>query len=262
MKIIDAHSHIFPEKIEKKAVKSIGDFYGMDNMSHSGSSEELKKSGSAIGVEKYLVFSTATTPKQVQRINRFINSECEKHSEFIGLGTMHIGYEDFEEEIKFLKSVGIRGIKLHPDFQEFAFNDEKMMPIYECLNAEKMFVLTHSGDKRYSFSNPEKVCDVAKKFPDLNIIAAHFGGWSEWESARDLLNLPNVYFDTSSTLGFEGKKYAIEILNKFDKTHFFFGTDFPMWDHEKELSRFLSLKLSDKDTEDILYNNFKNFYEL
>lgn len=261
MKIIDAHAHIFPEKIAEKAVASIGSFYNMDEMSHRGTTDALLESGSKIGTEKYLVFSTATTAAQVESINRFIHSECEKHSEFIGLGTMHPDYKDFEKEIDFLKSAGMKGIKLHPDFQKFAVDDEKLWGLYDYLSENNMFVLTHSGDSRYNFSNPFRVARMAKMFPKLIFIAAHFGGWSEWEAAKEELNLPNVYFDTSSTLGFGAAETALKTLDKFDKTHFFFGTDFPMWDHEKELKRFLALGLSDKLNEDILYNNFSNFYK-
>ena len=262
MKIIDAHTHIFPEKIASKAVKSVGNFYDMEKMSHEGTSEALLASGEKIGVLKYLVCSTATTKEQVEPINRFIISECEKHAEFLGLGTMHIEYEDFEKEVKFLKEQGIKGIKIHPDFQRFAINDKRLFGLYELLSAEKMFLLTHSGDYRYEFSNPAKVCEVAKQFPKLNIIAAHFGGWSEWDEAEKVLNLENVYFDTSSTIGFGAVDKAYKVFNKMDKSHFFFGTDFPMWDHEKEFNAFMELKISDDFKEDILYNNFKNFYGL
>ncbi len=262
MKIIDAHTHIFPGKIEKKAVKSIGDFYDVEKMSHGGTVEELLDSGKKIGVLKYLVFSTATKEEQVESINRFIISECKKHSEMIGLGTMHADYEDFEKEIEYLKSEKVKGIKLHPDFQHFAINDKRLYPLYDCLSENNMFVLTHSGDKRYKFSNPEKLREMALLFPKLNFIGAHFGGWSEWEAAKELLNLPNVYFDTSSTFGFEGGNIAKKMLEEMDKTHFFFGTDFPMWDHEEELKRFMELNLPDKVTEDVLYNNFANFYGL
>ncbi len=260
MKIIDVHAHIFPQKISEKAVKSIGDFYEIPMTSNKGTSEALIESGSKIGVSKYLVFSTATKKEQVESINRFIISECRKHSEFMGLGTMFVEYDGFEKELDFLKESGIKGIKLHPDFQKFAFDDERLYPIFEYLAKKNMFVLTHSGDKRYHFSNPDKITRVAKLFPDLNIIAAHFGGWSEWEAAAEAPKLDNVFYDTSSTLLLTEKEKVFKILNKFDKSHFFFGTDFPMWGHEEEFAAFMDLKLPDKLCEDILYNNFAKFY--
>ena len=262
MKIIDVHTHIFPEKIASKAVSSIGAFYEVESMSGEGTTEALLESGKNIGVLKYLVFSTATKPEQVESINRFIISECEKHSEMMGLGTMFAGFENYEAELEFLKANGIRGIKLHPDFQKFRIDDENLNDIYDFMEKNEMFLLTHSGDYRYSFSNPEKIAKVAKMFPKMNIIASHFGGWSEWDKAIECLDLPNVYFDTSSTLGFGGEEYAKKMIMEYDTSHFFFGTDFPMWDHKKELDRFMALNLPDKTVEDILYNNFAEFYGL
>lgn len=260
MKIIDVHAHIFPQKISEKAVKSIGDFYEIPMTSNIGTSEELLKSGKEIGVSKYLVFSTATKKEQVESINRFIISECEKHSEFMGLGTMFVEYDNFENELELLRKNNIKGIKLHPDFQKFAFDDERLYPIFECLAANNMFVLTHSGDKRYHFSNPDKIMKVAEDFPKMNIIAAHFGGWSEWDTVAKMPKLENVFYDTSSTLALTDKDTVMKLFDKFDKTHFFFGTDFPMWGHKEELERFMNLRLSEKLCEDILYNNFAKFY--
>lgn len=259
MKIVDAHAHIFPEKIADKAVQSISDFYTTP-MQHRGLSEALIESGNKIGVERYLVFSTATRLEQVESINNFIIDKINTYKEFFGLGTMFKGYKDFENELKKLKSAGIKGIKLHPDFQKFDINDPELFPIYDTLSELNMFVMTHAGDFRYGYSHPEKIAEVAKKFPKLNIIAAHFGGWSQWDMARDCLKLDNVYFDTSSTMGFCGLENAKKAFEAFDNTHIFFATDFPMWDHKAELENIMKLGLSDDMLENVLYNNFMNFY--
>lgn len=260
MKVIDAHAHIFPDKIVDKAVKSISDFYHSTPMQHTGRIQELIDSGDKIGVVKYLVFSTATVPHQVESINNFIMEQVKENNKFIGLGTMHIDYESPREELKRLKVNGIHGIKLHPDFQKFSFDDERLYPIYELLTELNMFVLTHAGDYRYEFSNPHRIEKVAKDFPRLNIIAAHFGGWGEWDKAFECLNLPNVYFDTSSTMGFDTSNAAKRAFSAYDPSHIFFATDFPMWDHCQELENIKKLGLSNEIFEGIMYKNFCNFY--
>ena len=261
MKIIDAHSHIFPQKIAEKATGAISKFYEIP-MGHMGSTEELIKSGNKAGVRKYLVFSTATTPEQVKSINDFIVGEASEHEEFIPLGTMHRDYKDYEEEIERISKMGLRGIKLHPDFQKFNFDDEKLFPIYDLLEKKGMFVVTHSGDYRHGFSHPERVAKVAKKFKNMPIIAAHCGGWSQWDIARDCLNLPNIYVDTSSTMGFSDGENVRKAIDTFGEKKIFFGSDFPMWDHKDEVERLIKLNLKENLLEDILYNNFKNFYGL
>jgi predicted TIM-barrel fold metal-dependent hydrolase len=231
-------------------------------MHHNGRTAELLESGRKAGVVKYVIFSTATTPHQVEAINDYIISECALHPEFIGTGTMHTEYADFEKEIDRIYRAGVRGIKVHPDFQQFNFDDERLMPVYALLEKNNMFVITHSGDYRYDFSHPARVARVAELFPRLRIVAAHFGGWMTWELGRRYLVKPNVYVDTSSTIGFGGVQPVYEGLKAFDPTHIFFGCDFPMWDHQEEVGRLLSLGLNDKLLEDIFYNNFAAFYGL
>ena len=46
MEIIDAHAHIYPDKIADKATKAIGDFYGL-NMEMTGTAERLVEEGKA-----------------------------------------------------------------------------------------------------------------------------------------------------------------------------------------------------------------------
>jgi predicted TIM-barrel fold metal-dependent hydrolase len=259
MQIIDSHAHIFPSKIAESAVRAISDFYEIP-MRHSGEASDLLESGKKINVSKYVVFSTATTAAQVESINNFIISSCEEHDEFIGVGTMHPEYPHFEAELDRILKSGVRGVKLHPDFQRFNLDDERLYPVFSIMSNRDMFLITHSGDYRYDYSNPVRIARVAKMFPKLRIIAAHFGGYTAWQEAREHLKLENVYFDTSSTMGFIGYGEPRKALETFDTSRFFFGTDFPMWDHAEELDRLLGLGLSDDMLEKILYKNFMEFY--
>ena len=262
MKIIDAHCHIFPDKISEKATNATSEFYFSQPMAGIGNTEELKKSGEKIGVTKYLVFSTATVEKQVRSVNDFILSESAENEEFLPVGTMHIDFADFEEELDRIERLGMKGIKLHPDFQRFNVDDEKMFPIYRIMEEKDMFMITHSGDYRHGFSHPLRVRNVAERFPKMRIIAAHCGGWSQWDLARDCLVLPNVYVDTCSTIGFFKRGVINKAIDAFGKEKLFFGTDFPMWDHEGELKRLLDENIKEDILERILYTNFAEFYGL
>ena len=260
MKIIDAHAHIFPQKLVKVATEATRSFYDMPSMRHEGSAEALLAAGKASGVSKFMVFSTATAPAQVTNINDFIIEQCAAHEEFIGAGTMHRDFADYDGELERLCRSGVRGIKFHPDFQRFNIDDEALFPVFAKLSDLGMFIITHSGDYRYDYSNPVRVARVAKMYPDLHIIAAHFGGWMMWETARRELILPNVYVDTSSTFGFVGPETVRTGIAAFDPKHVIFGCDFPMWDHGDELAMLRALRLPDAQLEDILYNNFMDFY--
>ena len=252
-RIIDAHCHIYPQKIAAKAVSAIGDFYGI-RMAEDGTADSLVKEGAAIGVEKYVVHSTATTVHQVRSINEYIYGEMQAHPEFIGFMTLHNEMTDdaIEEEVALALSRGMKGVKLHPDFQKFNIDDAENL--YR-VTAGRLPVLLHMGDRRYDFSSPERLRKMAEKYPEQIFIGAHFGGYSVWDKVECLKDLPNVYFDTSSSLFALDKDRAADLIHRFGHERYFFGTDFPMWRHDEELRRFLALPLTEEERGDILFNN-------
>ena len=252
-RIIDAHCHIYPAKIAAKAVTAIGNFYNIE-MSEDGTSEGLIREGSAVGVEKYVVHSTATTVHQVKSINDYIYGEMTAHPEFIGFMTLHNEMEDeeIEEAVDLALSRGMKGVKLHPDFQRF--NIDEAENLYR-VTAGRLPVLLHMGDKRYDYSAPIRLARMAEKYPEQVFIGAHFGGYSVWDKTACLKDLPNVYFDTSSSLWALDPDRAADMIREFGHERYFFGTDYPMWRTDEELERFLALDLTEEEREDILYNN-------
>jgi len=263
MRIFDAHAHIFPEKIAEKATENIGRFYGI-TMSHNGSSEYLKESAAKIGAEGCLVCSVATRPAQVKAINDFIAGQLKENPTFVGFGTVHPYMKNAADEISRFMGMGLRGIKLHSDFQEFPIDDPEAFPIYEMAEAQGIPILFHCGDSRfgYAYSSPLRLITVLKRFPALRVQGAHFGGYSEWENVLLYPHSDNLFFDTSSSLAFLPREKARELIRTFGPEHFFFGSDFPMWDHSQELTRFLALGLPDEENEAILYTNFARFVGL
>ncbi len=261
-KIIDFHAHIFPDKIAKKATENIGRFYGIE-MSGNGSVNALLQSASAFNVEKFIVHSTATTHRQVNAINDFIFDEISKESRFIGFMTLHpdMTKEEIDEAVDLNISRGMKGIKLHPDFQKFHVDDKNAYKIYESAEG-KLPILFHAGDSRYDFSEPKRIASVARDFPSLTIVAAHLGGYSRWNEVSVYEGLDNVYFDSSSSSYYVKPEENAAIIKTLGIDNVFFGTDFPMWDFEGELKRISSLPLTDGELEKIFYKNAEKFLDI
>lgn len=260
MRIINFHTHIYPDTIAEKATKSVGNFYNIE-MDKMGTSEMLLKDSAEAGIDKCVICSVATTPRQVVTINDFIAKECEKHKEFYGLGTIHPDFEDIEGEIKRIKELGLKGIKIHPDTQFFSVDDEKMFPVYECISGE-LPILIHCGDYRYKYSHPEKVARILDLFPNLTVIAAHYGGWSMPDLALEYLENRNCYLDISSSFFVLGKRRAEELIKIYGAERMVFGTDFPMWGAKEELEIFNSFNLTDEEKALILYQNAEKILKI
>ena len=58
------------------------------------------------------------------------------------------------------------------------------------------------------------------------------------------------------------EELVFRFFDRYGIESFFWGTDFPMWDHEEELELFFSLGLSEKQNRMILYENFAKAYGL
>jgi predicted TIM-barrel fold metal-dependent hydrolase len=260
-KVADAHAHIYPAKIAEKATKAVGDFYGMQ-MSNIGLPQILLEKGREAGIEKYLVSSVATKVEQVRSITDFIASECKEHPEFIGLGAWHQDVVKIDEEFDYIQSKGLKGIKLHPDFQKFYIDDKKMIDVYKEANRRGLPVLFHTGDDRTDFSSPSRLANVIDKIPDFKCIAAHLGGYREWLEAKHVLKGANVYIDESSSLFYVCKEDARASIYHFGIDHTFFGTDFPMWMPKDELDRFFKLEFTPEENQKILYDNFAKFFNI
>ncbi len=252
--IFDVHCHVFPDKVALKASASIGGFYGIP-IKHDGTVDTLLRTGNRAGVGRFLIHSVATNPGQVQKANDFIAATAQAHNDkFVGFGTMHQDFENVKDELARIKSLGLRGIKLHPDIQGFAFDDPVMYKLYSLMEGE-MTLLVHAGDKRYDFSGPARIASVLDKFPGLDVICAHLGGYSEWDGAEQILAGRRLWVDTCSSLPFITPERARRLIAAFGAERVLFGTDYPMWDAAEEMERFNALGLSEEQRERILWKN-------
>ena len=92
---------------------------------------------------------------------------------------------------------------------------------------------------------------------------AHFGGYMAFdESVEYLCGNERVWFDTSSALWAITPEYANSLIKKLGTSRLMFGTDYPVKYPYTELPRFDRLALTEKEREDVLYNNAKTFLSL
>ncbi|MGN0651029.1 MAG: amidohydrolase family protein [Oscillospiraceae bacterium] len=254
--IIDAHAHIFPDKIAERAVEGIGGFYGLQTRG-DGTLSSLLSQGEKAGIGRFLVQSVATVPEQVQSINNFISASVKQYPDkLVGFGAIHPDYPDISGEIERIISLGLKGIKLHSDFQQFNLDDERAFPIYEAAQG-RLPILFHIGDSRYDYSAPERLMNVVKRFPKLTVIAAHLAGWTVWERAEALFAGKGlIYADCSSSLYAMTPERGAELIRRLGTDRVMFGTDYPVWDAAGELERFNRLPLSEAEREAILCGNF------
>ncbi len=258
--IIDAHAHVYPDKIAEKATYAVRNFYDLSKETEVGSVSKLLQLGKSANIDMFLIHSVATTTHQVESIDDFIIHTVQSHpGKFIGFATGHPEYEEPEKELERVTKAGLKGVKLHPDFQQFKITDRRMDRLYKYCEDNKLPILFHTGDYRYEYSNPHLVPELLERFPDLRIIGAHFGGWSEWDEAEKYLPGTGIKVDCSSSFFALSDERIVELIEAFGEDNVFFGSDFPMWNPEEELKRLDALPISQRAKKKILSENLLNF---
>lgn len=229
MRTYDIHTHAFHPKIAERAVGQLYDYYHIDPAG-DGTLEDLQRKISEAGLDCAVVHSAATTPEQVVPANNWAIQLQQKAEGILAFGTVHTGFAEWEKEFDRLEAAGVRGIKLHPDFQGIWLDDKELEPIFEAA-AGRFVMMFHVGDRRApekNFSCPFKIAAIKRKFPRLQMIAAHLGGLFHWQHVPQELAGLGIYIDTSSCLQFIGEGQLQAIIAAIPRNLWLFGSDYPL----------------------------------
>lgn len=254
--VIDFHTHAFPEKIAKVAMEKLSFSSGGLIPQTDGTVEGLKKRMATDGVDKSVCLGIATNEKQQRSVNDFIKScECES---IIPFGSVYPWAEDALEELERIKAMGIKGIKLHPEYQQFFVDDEKMKPIYKKASQLGLIILFHAGeDMGYPapyHATPERLRKAAK-WIESPMVCAHWGSANMGEDVlKYLCDIP-VYFDTAFGYGAMPKDRAQRIIEKKGTDFILFGSDCPWHAPSWDIRMIETLDISVSDKEKIYHGN-------
>lgn len=260
MAVIDFHTHIFPNDLAERAISKLKAFSPGAVNHTDGTSGGLHKSMVKNDINRSVLLSIATKPVQAHIINQaaiLLQSDS-----FIPFGTLHPDMDSIEKEITYLKIGGIKGIKFHPEYQDFYIADQKYYHIYEQLAAENFIVQFHAGKDPGPFSCdhalPADLKKIHQHFPALRIVAAHLGGWKMWNDVeKHLCGLP-IYLDTSAISNFIDPLQCLRIIRNHGVEKILFGSDSPWFDQGESLRWLLELPLSDFEKECITEKNALN----
>ena len=254
--IIDIHTHAFPDALARKIIPNMAKGAGVPARTDGtlgGLTDALKKAGADIGVLQQV----ATRPGQSGGINEWTVSVLSDTVK--AFGSVHPDDDDIPGVIAYLKDHGIRGVKLHPDYQQFMTDEPRAMALYETLFREDMAVLFHAGiDLELSdpvHCTPAMLANVISAFPEATIIAGHFGGYRLWDDVEALLIGTPLYLDTAYTLPDLNPRRMVDMARRHGVDRVIFGTDSPWRDISEEVAAVSQAGFSQAELEKILWEN-------
>lgn len=255
--LIDFHTHAFPERIAARAVGKLSHDAGGLAPQTDGTLVSLKEQMKLDGVDISVVHSIATSPKQQTNVNNYA-IEMDRDPVIVAFGSIHPDAPNALEELERIQNAGLKGVKLHPEYQSFYADDEKMKPIYRKISSLGLITLFHAGYD-YGFPPPYHCMPDhllgALKWLDTPVVAAHWGGLDCGAEVLDKLCGEDLWMDLSYGYSAIPKPIAQAIVDKHGPDRLLFASDMPWHRPVWELQLIHSLDISETDREKICFRN-------
>ena len=250
--IIDFHTHIFPDKIAGRTLDYLSDIFGASPFAdgtHTGLCDSMKKAEVDVSVS----LPAVTKVSQVESINRFASAFTE--GAVISFGGIHPECENYKEILKEIKNLGLKGIKLHPDYQDTYFNDIRYKRIISYATELGLIISVHAGQDPKCPDNihctPTMAEEVLNEVEPEKLVLAHMGGNELWSEVEERLVGRNVYFDTGVILDRMPQEQFLRMVREHGADRIVFGTDSPWADQKKFVEILKEMPLEEEERNQI-----------
>ncbi|MBE6689022.1 MAG: amidohydrolase [Ruminococcaceae bacterium] len=227
---IDFHTHAFPDMLAQKAIGVLTSNLTIDlKPVHNGTVSDLIARMDEWGIDKSVVAPIVTKPSQTKTLNEWAVSITSQR--IISLGSIYPSTDNYKQDIDFVCSLGLKGLKFHAEYQNFILDAPEMLRIYDYALSRGLIILHHAGAD-YGMpapykSSPKQFANVADQMCGGIIVAAHLGGHAQWDDVFDNLCGKNIYLDTSMGFEYYGKEMFKKIVSKHGADKILFASDSP-----------------------------------
>ena len=254
--VTDIHTHAFPDRLADRAIAAL-EAEAPCKACLDGRVSSLLASMDRAGVSNSVVASIATRPAQFDPILAWSLEIASDR--IIPFASVHPDDPEAVERVGRIAEAGLRGIKLHPYYQRFVVDEERMLPIYRAIADAGLVFLCHAGFDiafpRDRIADPVRVRRVLDRVPDLRLIAAHFGAWEDWDQVVEHFLGRPIFLDLSYSFGFIDPVLAQRILLEHPADRLLFGTDSPWGEQAETLRALRGRGLPDDRMQAILCDN-------
>lgn len=277
--IIDFHTHTFPDKIAAAAVSKL------EQLAHAcsysdGTRDGLIRSMHAAGIDHAVVLPVATNPLKCASMNDTSHA-LDGLEGLTYFAAIHPDAPNWHEELTRAKSLGFKGVKIHPVYQDVAIDDPRFVRILAHCGELGLIVVMHGGADigfpGVTKCSPAMLRNALKQSGPVTLVAAHMGGWRNWQEVPEYLLDTGVYLDTAYTLGaitplddhyapdelpmLTDERFC-ELVRIFGSLRVLFGTDSPWDDMAAGVTRIQRLPLTDDEKADIMSGNARRLLSI
>lgn len=263
--VIDFHTHVFPDKIAASTIAGLEERAGI-KAAVNGTVPGILASMEESGVTESVILPVVTSPRQFDSVNRFAQEINERYEgRLLSFGGIHPDCEDFREKLRQLKSMGFKGIKLHPDYQGVSFDDIRYKRIVGCAAELDMIITVHAGIDigfpEMVRCTPSMALEVLKETEADKVVLAHLGGWKMWDEVEALLVGKKVILDMAFIEDYMEREQFCRIVEMHGADRIVFATDSPWTGQKRAISWLRECSLPEETEEMILWKNARRLLE-
>lgn len=253
--VIDFHTHAFPDAIAARAIARLE--VPDCKAKHDGTVAGLLRSMDNAGIARSVICSIATKPEQFGAILKWSLSVASDR--LIPFASVHPADPQAAARVREVAASGLKGIKVHPYYQDFDLASEALDPLYAAAEASDLMLVAHTGfdmafprDRR---ADATRILTVTRKFPRLRFVATHFGAWEDWADVEHRLVGKPILMETSFMIEALPPGVARRMILAHPPDYVLFGTDSPWGDPIEALQRLGDLNLPNELMRKILWEN-------
>lgn len=254
--IIDFHTHMFPHILAGRTLAKLSEYAWMKPYT-DGTYEGLLASQKEAGIDCSVVLPIATRPSQYGTINDFASRYLE--GEVISFGSVHPASEHYKEELKEIRAMGLKGIKLHPDYQEVYFNDIRYKRVVAYAEELGLIVTVHAGSDpkcpKDIHCTPQMAAELMREVRPRKLVLAHLGGNQQWDEVEQLLVGREVYLDTGVIFDHMETEQFIRIMRAHGSEKVLFATDSPWAEQKRFVDVMEKMDITEEERENIMGKN-------
>jgi predicted TIM-barrel fold metal-dependent hydrolase len=192
----------------------------------------------------------------------------------MGFGSVDPHKDDSAQEMDRCHDLGLKGLKFHPTMQQFRPDDEAFYPLWAKAEDLGLICLFHTGTcgigagtpgaggTKIRYSHPGFLDSIGADFPNLTLVAAHFGWPWFLECLAVALHKSNVLIELS---GWAPRYLPVEVKREIGKrlnAQTVFGSDYPFISLDRWFEEFETLELTEDARRAILVENASRLLEL
>ena len=166
---------------------------------------------------------------------------------FVGVAfvTPHYPEEAIAELYRAFDELGMRFLKLYPDYFGRPIDDPGYDPIFEWADERGIVIMSHSSftSDADTLTAPSRFVSLAERYPRVRWVMAHSGNAraGQDQAVEAAQARPNIYLETCTSMGQHG---TIEFLVEgAGVERVLFGSDMPLMDARHQVGRIVTAEI-------------------